>query len=132
MSSRPQKPALGALAAGIVGGTVSEAELSQAGSQPITETMQEQRITVLQPKQRGAKPGGRKLKDDGKMQTVYLHGQDLDRATEVEYLVKRTRVVKGRVGLSLVVRAGLKLLAEEITKNERRGVEIVASVAGEG
>jgi hypothetical protein len=130
MSSRPKKPALGALAAGIVGGTVSEAELLQAASQPITETAQEQRKTISQPKQRITKPAAR-AKDDGKMQTVYLHGQDLDRATEVEYRVRKTRSVRGRVGLSLVVRAGLKLLAEEIAKNERRGIEVVASVAGE-
>lgn len=130
MSSRPKKPALGALAAGIVGGTVSEAELSQAASQPITETVQEQRKNLSQPKQRVTKPAAR-VKDDGKMQTVYLHGQDLDRATEVEYRVRKTRSVRGRVGLSLVVRAGLKLLAEEIAKNERRGVELVASVANE-
>jgi hypothetical protein len=39
--------------------------------------------------------------------------------------------VKGRVGLSLVVRAGLKLLAEEMEKDERRGIELVASVADE-
>ncbi len=130
MSSRPKKPALGALAAGIVGGTVSEAELSQEGSQPITATSQEQHGTRTQRKQRVKKPAAR-VKDDGKMQTVYLHGQDLDRATEVEYRVRKTRSVRGRVGLSLVVRAGLKLLAEEIAKNERRGVEFVASVAGE-
>lgn len=130
MSSRPKKPALGALAAGIVGGPVSETELSPTGSQPITQTVQKQRKSISQQKQRVTKTAAR-VKDNGKMQTVYLHGQDLDRATEVEYRVRKTRSVRGRVGLSLVVRAGLKLLAEEITKNERRGVELVASVAGE-
>jgi hypothetical protein len=130
MSSRPKKPALGALAAGIVGGTASDAELSQAASQPITEIPQEQRETPTQRKNRVNKPTA-KVKDDGKMQTVYLHGKDIDRATEVEYRVRKTRFVSGRVGLSLVVRAGLKLLADEIAKNERRGIELVASVASE-
>lgn len=129
MSSRPKKPALGALA-GIVGGTVSETTLSQATSQPITETVDKQHETPPQRKKRVNKPAAR-VKDNGKMQTVYLHGKDLDRATEVEYRVRKTRSVSGRVGLSLVVRAGLKLLADEIAKNERRGVELVASVAVE-
>jgi hypothetical protein len=65
------------------------------------------------------------------MQTVYLHAQDLSRAVEVEYRVRRVQAVKGRVGLSLVVRAGLKLLADEMEKDERRGIELVASVADE-
>jgi hypothetical protein len=128
MPSRPQKPALGALA-GIVGGALPDAGVSPTSErEPITK--QDQHRPVKQHKQRINDPIVR-MKDNGKMQTVYLHAQDLSRAVEVEYRVRRVRAVKGRVGLSLVVRAGLKLLADEMTKNEQRGIEAVASVASE-
>jgi len=128
MPSRPTKPALGALA-GIVGGSLADAGAS-GSSERDTAKQQEQHEPVQQRKQRMTNPVA-KMKDNGKMQTVYLHAQDLSRAVEVEYRVRRVRAVKGRVGLSLVVRAGLKLLADEMEKDERRGIELVASVADE-
>ncbi len=69
---------------------------------------------------------------DGKMQTIYLRSSDLDRATDLEYRTKKSRVVPGRIGLSLILRAGLKLLEERFEKNEVDAIALVADVAAEG
>lgn len=66
---------------------------------------------------------------DGKMQTIYLRANDIERANELEYRVKKARVIPGRIGLSLMVRAGLKLLAAEFDKNESRALQIVQAAA---
>ncbi len=67
--------------------------------------------------------------NDGKMQTIYLRAHDIERANELEYKVKKSRTIPGRIGLSLMVRAGLKLLADEFRKSESSALELVESVA---
>lgn len=63
------------------------------------------------------------------MQTIYLKKLDIDRANELEFMVKKTHRVKGRVGLSLVLRAGLKLLSEEFERDEAGGIKAILAVS---
>ena len=70
--------------------------------------------------------------DGKKMQTIYLHANDIDRANELEYRVKKSRSISGRVGLSLMLRAGLKLLEDAFSESEEHALELVASIASEG
>lgn len=71
-------------------------------------------------------------KGDGKMQTIYLRPKDIERANELEYRVKKTQSIPGRIGLSLMVRVALKLLADEFAKNEKHGLQLVKSIAEGG
>lgn len=65
---------------------------------------------------------------DGKAQSIYLRELDIDRANDIEHAVRKAKRVGGRVGLSLIVRAGLRLLAEEFAKDPKHGVDLVAVV----
>jgi hypothetical protein len=65
---------------------------------------------------------------DGKAQSIYLRELDIDRANDIEHAVRKAKRVGGRVGLSLIVRAGLRLLAQEFEKDRERGVDLVAAV----
>jgi len=66
---------------------------------------------------------------DSKMQTIYLRSADIDRVTDLEYKIKKSRSISGRIGLSLLVRAGLRLLSAEFEKSEARALQIVQAAA---
>ena len=68
-------------------------------------------------------------REAGKTQTIYLHGSDVDRAAELEMLVRKSRKVRGRIGLSRLVRAGLKLLMEQYDCDPKAALASVAAVA---
>lgn len=66
------------------------------------------------------------------MHTVYLREPDLERLNELEYLIKRARRqkgMKGRVGPTLVLRAGLQLLVKAFERGEEEGLEAVLAVS---
>lgn len=67
-------------------------------------------------------------KDKTKMQTIYLKENDIDEAADIIHLVTKTHRAKGRVGLSRVLRAGLKQLAK-LSPEEQ--VEAVIAVGEE-
>ena len=65
-------------------------------------------------------------------QTIYLREVDTSRALELEYLIRRSARQTGqvgRVGLSLLVRAGLLMLTDAMKKNEYDTLAFVARVA---
>ena len=69
--------------------------------------------------------------DGWRAQTIYLGDLDTDRALELEYLIRRSARQTGqggRVGLSLLVRAGLAMLTEAMKKNEANTLAFVARV----
>lgn len=66
------------------------------------------------------------------MSSVYLRPLDVDRVAEIEQAVRRAKRVGGKIGLSLIVRAGVRALSEEIRKSEQHGVDLVVAASIEG
>lgn len=65
------------------------------------------------------------------MQTIYLKEPDIDTAADIIHAVTKTHRAKGRVGLSRVLRAGLKMLSAEFQRDKERGIAAVLSVGEE-
>lgn len=69
---------------------------------------------------------------EGKGSSIYLRALDVDRVNEIERAVRKAKRVGGRIGLSLILRAGVRVLAEEFRKSEKHGVDLVVAVSIEG
>lgn len=110
------RSALGGGLAGIVGGVPSKA----------TDTTK-----ATGKKEATPKTGSPRSEGTGKMQTIYLKDADLERIFEVEHALKTSREVPGRIGLSLLLRIGLDLLADEL-KTDRNGILARAKRVAEG
>lgn len=113
------RSALGGGLAGIVGGVPSKATDTPKATGKIQAT----------PKT--PKTGSARSEGTGKMQTIYLKDADLERVFEVEHALKTSREVPGRIGLSLLLRIGLDLLADEL-KTDRDGILARAKRVAEG
>jgi hypothetical protein len=68
---------------------------------------------------------------EGRGSSIYLRSLDIDRVNEIEEAVRRAKRVGGKIGLSLIVRAGVRVLAEEFRKSEEHGVDCVVAVSVE-
>jgi hypothetical protein len=64
------------------------------------------------------------------MQTIYLRDGDLEKVWNAENELKRSRVVRGRIGLSLLVRIGLDMVDEALAKDRDALLARAAKVAG--
>ncbi len=113
------RSALGGGLAGIVGGVPSKATDRTKATAKIEAT----------PKT--PKTGSARSEGTGKMQTIYLKDADLERVFEVEHALKTSREVPGRIGLSLLLRIGLDLLADEL-RADREAVLVRAKRIAEG
>jgi hypothetical protein len=67
--------------------------------------------------------------EGGKMQTIYLRDGDLQKVWNAEGELKRSRVVPGRIGLSLLVRIGLDMLDEALADDRDAVLARAARVA---
>jgi hypothetical protein len=114
-----KKTRLGDLA-GIVGGPVAHKATKATGRT-------EKTVTTGTKKSTGTTPEG-----EGKMQTIYLREEDLERAIRAEYELRASRKVPGRVGLSLLVRLGLDLISDELERDRDGVLERAARIAGRG
>lgn len=60
-----------------------------------------------------------------KMQGVYMRAVDMDRTNRMIYIGKLSRKLPPRLGVSMLVRAGLLLLEREMDKNEQKFIDLV-------
>jgi hypothetical protein len=116
-----KKTRLGDLA-GIVGGPVAPSKATNATGD--TEN------TEKTDKMGAANATGKTAEGEGKMQTIYLREEDLERAIRAEYELRASRKVPGRVGLSLLVRLGLDLISDELERDRDGVLERAARIAG--
>lgn len=87
---------------------------------------------MSKPHKPGAAPDNADIANGRRSQTIYLRDLDTDRALELEYIIRRSARQTGqtgRVGLSLIVRAGLAMLTDAMKKNELATLAFVARVA---
>jgi len=68
--------------------------------------------------------------EGGKMQTIYLRDGDIEKVWNAENELKRSRLVRGRIGLSLLVRIGLDMVDEALEKDRDALLARAAKVAG--
>ncbi len=64
------------------------------------------------------------------MQTIYLRDGDLQKVWNAENELKRSRVVPGRIGLSLLVRIGLDMLDEALAEDRDAVLTRAVKIAG--
>lgn len=63
------------------------------------------------------------------MQTIYLRESDLRTAIDAEHELRKSRRVPGRVGISLLFRIGLEMLAEELKRKPKATIARAARIA---
>jgi hypothetical protein len=120
MPSPKKKPALGKL----LGAPVVGAPAPQVQSTPHKATATTKQRPVASRKETAPKPA-----EGGKMQTIYLRDGDLQKVWNAEGELKRSRVVPGRIGLSLLVRIGLDMLDEALADDRDAVLARAARVA---
>lgn len=119
-SPKPKKTALGKLIGVPVVGS------PQVQSTPIKATGTIRQRAVASSKATALPRAG----EGGKMQTIYLRDGDLEKVWNAENELKRSRVVRGRIGLSLLVRIGLDMVDEALAKDRDALLARAAKVSG--
>jgi hypothetical protein len=97
----------------------------QVQSTPVKATGTVRQRTVASSKATALPRAG----EGGKMQTIYLRDGDLEKVWNAENELKRSRLVPGRIGLSLLVRIGLDLLDEALENDRDRVLARAVRVA---
>jgi len=103
---------------------------------PVTRTPEDAAASAKPPARKTAtpkKPSGSKREPESyQASTIYFRNEDLDIITEIRYYLEKSRKFNGRIGKSMMVRAGLTLLAAALKKDETRTLKIMESAATSG